>query len=88
MRRAPSLSREDEDAPDGELFWVIKHGLRLTAMPAFGSTYTDEEIWKRVVFLRPWPHLPPEEKALLQAPPGSPAAQPAPATTQPLETGR
>jgi mono/diheme cytochrome c family protein len=43
---APSLGKGENDTPDGELFWIIKHGIRMTPMPAFGPTHTDEEIWK------------------------------------------
>ena len=30
---APALGKQGDDTPDGELFWVIKHGIRMTAMP-------------------------------------------------------
>jgi mono/diheme cytochrome c family protein len=61
----PSLGSEESDTPDGELFWVTKHGIRLTSMPAFGPTHTDEEIWKIVAFVRHLPDLTPEEKSSL-----------------------
>jgi mono/diheme cytochrome c family protein len=63
---APSLGNEENDTPDGELFWVTKHGIRLTSMPAFGPTHTDEEIWKIVAFLRHLPELTAEEKDSLR----------------------
>jgi mono/diheme cytochrome c family protein len=63
---APSLGREQSDTPDGELFWVTKHGIRLTSMPAFGWTHSDEEIWKIVAFLRHLPELNAEEKQFLR----------------------
>lgn len=63
---APSLGREQNDTPDGELFWVTKHGIRLTSMPAFGWTHTDEEIWKIVAFIRHLPELSAEEKEFLR----------------------
>ena len=28
-----------------ELFWIVKNGIRLTAMPAWDGIYTDREIW-------------------------------------------
>jgi mono/diheme cytochrome c family protein len=62
---SPSLGSEESDTPDGELFWITKHGIRLTAMPAFGPTHTDEEIWKIVAFVRHLPDLTPEEKSYL-----------------------
>ncbi|MGA7179713.1 MAG: cytochrome c [Thiobacillaceae bacterium] len=33
-------------------FWVIKHGIKLTAMPAWGKSHTDEQIWDMVAFLQ------------------------------------
>jgi mono/diheme cytochrome c family protein len=64
---APSLGKEENDAPDGELFWVIKHGIRMTAMPAFGPTHTDKEIWDIVAFVRHLPDLSVQEQDLLRA---------------------
>jgi|ERR1019366_6195547 mono/diheme cytochrome c family protein len=63
--RAPSLGKE-EDTSDGELFWVIKHGIRMTPMPAFGPTHTDEEIWKIVAFIRHLPDLTAQERDALR----------------------
>lgn len=64
---APSLGKEENDTPDGELFWVIKHGIRMTPMPAFGPTQTDEEIWKIVAFIRHLPDLTEQERTSLLA---------------------
>jgi len=46
---------------DGELFWLVQSGIRMTGMPAFGPTHKDEEIWKIVTFLRRLPALSPDE---------------------------
>ncbi len=64
---APSLDKEDSDKSDGELFWVVKHGIRMTAMPAFGPTHTDEEIWTLVAFIRHLPELTAQERDSLRA---------------------
>jgi len=64
---APLLSEEVNDTPDGEFFWVIKHGIRMTPMPAFGPTRTDEEIWKIVAFIRHLPDLTAPERDSLRA---------------------
>jgi mono/diheme cytochrome c family protein len=63
---APSLGREENDTPDGELFWVTKHGIRFTSMPAFGPTHSDQEIWEMVAFLRHLPELTANEKRYLR----------------------
>jgi len=66
---APSLAKED-DMSDGELFWTVKHGIRMTPMPAFGPTHTDEEIWKIVAAIRHLPDLSQQERDSLRAPAG------------------
>lgn len=51
---------------DGELFWLVQNGVRMTGMPAFGGSTKDEEIWKIVAFLRKLPALSPEEEKALR----------------------
>lgn len=48
---APELARGD-DLTAAEQFWVIKHGVKLTAMPAWGKTHDDQLIWDMVAFIR------------------------------------
>jgi mono/diheme cytochrome c family protein len=40
---------------DRELFWIIKNGIRLTGMPAFGKVEPDEHIWNLVTYVRTLP---------------------------------
>lgn len=42
-------------------FWVIKHGIKLTGMPAWGTTHDDKSIWGLVAFVQKLPELSPEE---------------------------
>jgi mono/diheme cytochrome c family protein len=37
---------------DGELFWIVQNGIRLSGMPAFGRVESDEHIWNLVHYLR------------------------------------
>jgi len=55
---APELARADDLSP-AEQFWTIKHGVKLTAMPAWGKTHNDELIWDMVAFLRHLPKMSP-----------------------------
>ena len=49
---------------DGELFYIIENGVRLTAMPAWGrSAHDEQESWKLVHFIRHLRQLTDEEKA-------------------------
>jgi len=53
---APELARGD-DLSAAQQFWVIKHGVKLTAMPAWGKTHDDQLIWDMVAFIRQLPKL-------------------------------
>ncbi|HEY7978815.1 MAG TPA: cytochrome c [Rhizomicrobium sp.] len=44
-----------------EQFWVIKHGIKMSGMPAWGMTHSDEEIWDMVAFLQKLPLLSPAQ---------------------------
>ena len=53
-----------QDLSDGEIFYIIHNGIRLTGMPAFGeekSGVKDEDSWKLVHFIRRLPQITAEE---------------------------
>jgi len=64
--KPPILAKDPPDSP-GEAFWVIKHGIKMTGMPAWGVTHTDEEIWNIVAFLNKLPRMSPQEYRALVA---------------------
>ncbi len=69
---APMLAKDGvEDDPLAESFWKIKHGIRFTAMPSFGATLSDDDIWKLAMFLNKMDHLPPAVDADWKAVPSS-----------------
>ncbi len=43
-----------------EQFWIVKHGIKMTGMPAWGPSNPDREIWDVVAFLRTLPSMTPE----------------------------
>jgi hypothetical protein len=47
---------------DGELFYVIENGIRLSGMPAFGGNDSADASWKLVVFIRHLPQLSAQEE--------------------------
>jgi len=54
----PDLSFVNEHAmSDSEIFWVIKNGIRMTGMPAWGPTHDDNEIWDIVAFVKALPSI-------------------------------
>jgi mono/diheme cytochrome c family protein len=53
---APELARGTGHTP-AQMFWIIKHGVKLSAMPAWGRTHSDELIWDMVAFLQQLPKM-------------------------------
>lgn len=84
--KPPNLAQR---SPDPRVaFWIIKHGIKMSAMPAWGATHDDETIWSLVAFLQQLPQLSPEQyraivaqapaHAMSPAQPQTDAAAPAP----------
>ncbi len=66
----PDLTKEEsvKDRNGAELYWVIRNGIKMTGMPAFGPTHSEDELWGIVAFLKKLPSLKPEEyKAMVKA---------------------
>ena len=49
------ISSQVQRYSDRELFWIVKNGIRLSGMPAFGQVETDEHIWDLIAYLRKLP---------------------------------
>lgn len=61
----PQFAEEGvEDDPEGVSFWKIKHGIRLTGMPAWRETVNDRQIWTLALFLKHMDKLPPNAKEI------------------------
>ncbi len=50
-----------------ELYWMVKHGVKMTAMPAWGPTENDQEVWDVVAFLVAMPDIKPAEFQRIEA---------------------
>jgi mono/diheme cytochrome c family protein len=64
---APDLAKTVGDWTPAELFWVTKHGIKFTAMPAWGPTHDDDKLWAIVAFLEQLPKLSPEDYKRMEA---------------------
>jgi cytochrome c553 len=53
----PDLSHATSQWKDRELFWIVKHGIKYTGMPAWVSQQRDDEVWAVVAFLKRLPGL-------------------------------
>ena len=65
----PNLSQTRVDPKDA--FWIIKHGIKMSAMPAWGGSHDDPTIWSMVAFLQKLPGMTPAQykDIIAKAPP-------------------
>lgn len=63
----PNLSRRTLTNP-AAAFWTIRHGIKMTGMPAWGKHMDEDSIWDLVAFLRRLPSMtPPEYRELVES---------------------
>jgi mono/diheme cytochrome c family protein len=53
----PDLSRAAAGHPPAELFWVTRHGIRMTGMPAWGPTHPDDALWELIALVMLFPNM-------------------------------
>lgn len=70
--RPPDLS--DDATPAGEAaarrqFWIIKHGIKASGMPAWGTTHDDGSVWALVALVQRLPRISKDEYEALAGKP-------------------
>jgi mono/diheme cytochrome c family protein len=60
---APEFANVRGEAGAVRQFWIVKHGIKMSAMPAWGLTHDDDTIWSIVAFLQKLPGLTAEQYA-------------------------
>jgi thiosulfate dehydrogenase len=86
---APQLFTQDEtvtDDPAGVTYWKVKNGIRLTGMPSFGSSLSEDQMWQVSALMANADKLPPEVMDALKPPPIPMAL--APASQAPAPTAK
>ncbi len=59
--KPPDLTDRDiQELSDPALFWVVKNGIKMTGMPAFGRTHDNDVLWGMVYVVRQLPGLKPD----------------------------
>jgi hypothetical protein len=84
LRPAPvNLANTGIEWPPKHLYWTIKHGLKLTGMPAWQFRLQEDELWALVAYVRKLPYETPRQfqdelradlAAQRASPPGNAAA--------------
>ncbi|MEN6336494.1 MAG: cytochrome c [Phycisphaerales bacterium] len=73
--RPPDLMRSMTDWSPEQAYWIIKNGVKMTGMPAFGATRTEEQLWALAYFAKRLPQCSPAQYQDLLAKAG-PSKQP------------
>ena len=63
--RPPHLAEAAAEWELAEVFWLSKHGIKMTGMPAFGPTHDDQTLWGVAAFVKELPAMTPEKYASL-----------------------
>jgi mono/diheme cytochrome c family protein len=67
---APQFMNDMPDMPENHKFYILQHGIRWTAMPAWKSVLSEQQTWQLVTFLSHMNNLPPGAKQVfLETPP-------------------
>ena len=67
----PALAGAAKQWTAQEVFWMAKHGIKMSGMPAFGDTHRDETLWNIVAFVKALPKMGADEYAAYPAVHGS-----------------
>lgn len=57
LPQPPHLAEAAAEWTPAEVFWLVKHGVKMTAMPAFGPTHNDEALWNITAFVKQLPAM-------------------------------
>jgi mono/diheme cytochrome c family protein len=57
----PQLAHVGTQYSESEIYWIIKHGIRMTAMSAYGPFYNEQQLWSLAAFIHRIDKLTPEE---------------------------
>lgn len=55
------------DDPPGVVYWKVRHGIRLTGMPAFSRSLTEKQLWQVSLFVQSIDKLPPAVRSRWKA---------------------
>lgn len=67
--RAPQLPRVGSRYTEAQLFWVAKHGIRMSGMYPQALSYSDSRLWSLAAFIARITNLPPAVAQALRRPP-------------------
>ncbi|MGE0370687.1 MAG: cytochrome c [Gammaproteobacteria bacterium] len=63
LPQPPHLTEAAAEWTLQQVFWLVRHGVKMSGMPAFGPTHDDQAIWSIAAFVKELPAMTPEHYA-------------------------
>jgi mono/diheme cytochrome c family protein len=63
----PQLPHVGTQYSEPEAYWIVKHGIRMSAMSAYGHFYSEQQLWALAAFVNRIQNLPPDVLRAIQA---------------------
>ena len=61
------MAHAAEEWKPAEVHWILEHGIKMTGMPAFGPTHSEDELWAITAFVEQLPEMTEQEYATMTA---------------------
>lgn len=61
LPQPPHLHEAASEWQESEIFWLAKHGVKMTGMPAFGEDHDDKALWNITAFVTKLPGMTEQE---------------------------
>lgn len=55
--KPPVLTEAARRYSPGELFWILRNGIKMSGMPAWGADHSDDDLWNTVAFMERLPTM-------------------------------
>ncbi|MEH6388436.1 MAG: cytochrome c [Pseudomonas profundi] len=70
LPQPPHLPEVASEWKANEVYWLAKHGVRMSGMPAFGPTHSDDQLWEIAAFVKRLPGMTQDTYASFENSPG------------------
>lgn len=73
--KPPALAGDADRWKPREIFWIVRHGIKMTGMPSFGGSHDDRALWNIAAFVNALPTMSAEEYAAFPSAHGAAGTQ-------------
>lgn len=67
LPQPPHLTEHAAEWAPNQIFWLVKHGIKMTGMPAFGPSHDDQTLWNIAAFVKRLPGMTAQDYAAFES---------------------